>query len=416
MSIVQKTLKRIRLRYRAITQSIAFIPVLIAIGFLLLSFLLIAIDQSDFGIEIKAGLPLISLKDAATARYIASTIAAGIISLLVFSFSMVMILLNQAASKMSNRVLGSMIGNRFQQTVLGFYVGTIVYALFLLSTIRDTDSGIYIPAISIYVLMMLTVVDIFLFIYFLHYVTQSVKYEVIIDRVHDKVVDAMEDLYLGKEQPDECISIPNGIIVNAPQSGYYQGFVKNDLIQICNNHDIVVQILPAIGSYVIQDTPVLIIKAKGAVENSILEQCYLKLDFFDGQPIESNPVYGFHQLVEIAVKAMSPGVNDPATAVISLNSLADLISLRLKYFPVSIFKDDGTIRIITNELSVAEILRLSFLPIWDYAKHDRIVMNGLLAVLYQLETKSKGTSFHLEIDYMIQLVNKSLRKIEENNH
>ncbi len=82
-----------------------------------------------------------------------------------------MILLNQAASQMSNRMLDSMIGNKFQQIILGFYIGTIVYSLFLLSTIRDITSGIYVPALSIYLLLLFTVVDIFLFIYFLHYLT-----------------------------------------------------------------------------------------------------------------------------------------------------------------------------------------------------------------------------------------------------
>ena len=80
---------------------------------------------------------------------------------------------------MSNRVLNSMIENRFQQVILGIYIGTIVYALFLLSTIRDISSGIYVPAFSIYLLILLTVIDIFLFIYFLDYVTQTVKYETV---------------------------------------------------------------------------------------------------------------------------------------------------------------------------------------------------------------------------------------------
>lgn len=125
----------------------------------------------------------LTLKDAETARSILSTIAGGIISLTVFSFSMVMIVLNQAASQMTNRMLESMIGNRFQQFVLGIYIGSIVYALFLLSNIRDINSGKYIPALCIYLLLLLTVADILIFIYFLHYVTQSVKFETIIDRV-----------------------------------------------------------------------------------------------------------------------------------------------------------------------------------------------------------------------------------------
>ncbi|MEO8962629.1 MAG: DUF2254 family protein [Ginsengibacter sp.] len=140
-------------------------------------------DYSKTGKQIKASMNWLTLKDAETARSILSTIAGGIISLTVFSFSMVMIVLNQAASQMTNRMLESMIGNRFQQFVLGIYIGSIVYALFLLSNIRDINSGKYIPALCIYLLLLLTVADILIFIYFLHYVTQSVKFETIIDRV-----------------------------------------------------------------------------------------------------------------------------------------------------------------------------------------------------------------------------------------
>lgn len=116
--------KWIRKSYNKITGSIAFYPALIAIAFLLLSWLMLEFDFSELGKHFKAYVSWIRLKDATTAHSIVSTIVAGIISLTVFSFSMVMILLNQAASQMSNRMLESMIGNRFQQIILGFYIGT----------------------------------------------------------------------------------------------------------------------------------------------------------------------------------------------------------------------------------------------------------------------------------------------------
>ena len=112
--------KWLRKNYNKITHSIAFFPAIIALGFILLSWGMLEIDFSNWGKQLKSGLSWISLKDASTARSIISTIAGAIISLTVFSFSMVMIVLNQAASQMSNRVLTSMIENRFQQIVLGF--------------------------------------------------------------------------------------------------------------------------------------------------------------------------------------------------------------------------------------------------------------------------------------------------------
>src|SRR5687768_14552062 len=178
--------KWIRIRYNNVLTSIAFLPALIALLFLLVSWMMIEFDFSATGKLLKTSLSWLSLKDATTARSLISAVVSGVISLAVFSFSLVMIILNQAASQMSNRVLDKLIGNRFQQVVLGFYIGTIVYALFLLSTIRDIDTGVYVPALSTYLLIAFTITDIFLFIYFLHYITQSVKYETIIHRIWEQ--------------------------------------------------------------------------------------------------------------------------------------------------------------------------------------------------------------------------------------
>ncbi|MDQ2862375.1 MAG: DUF2254 domain-containing protein, partial [Bacteroidota bacterium] len=196
--------KWFRTYYNKITGSIAFYPAIIAIFFLFISWGMIEIDFSPWGKHLKAGLSWLSLKDATTARSIISTVAGAIISLAVFSFSMVMIVLNQAASQMSNRVLTSMIENRFQQIILGIYIGTIVYALFLLSTIRDITSGIYVPALSIYLLILLTVIDIFLFIYFLDYVTQTVKYDTVIHRVQKQTMDTMKKRF--EDMHEESVS------------------------------------------------------------------------------------------------------------------------------------------------------------------------------------------------------------------
>ena len=197
----QIVIRWFKITYKKIVTSIAFLPAIIAMLFLLLSFAMISFDFSATGKNIKANLHWLSLKDASTARSICSAIAGGIISLAVFSFSMVMILLNQAASQMSNRILGKLISNRFQQFVLGFYIGTIVYALFLLSTIRDINSGIYVPAISTYLLIALTVADIFLFIYFLHYITEAIKYETIIHKIYDTTKDEMHKRCILIENP-----------------------------------------------------------------------------------------------------------------------------------------------------------------------------------------------------------------------
>ncbi len=378
----------LKIAYKNIVTSIAFLPAVIALMFLLLSFAMIAFDFSPAGKSIKSNLHWLSLKDANTARSICSVIAGGIISLAVFSFSMVMILLNQAASQMSNRILGKLISNRFQQVVLGFYVGTIVYALFLLSTIRDINSGIYVPAISTYLLIALTVADIFLFIYFLHYITNSIKYETIINKIYDTTKNVMLNACTLKQGPVEYTNTTT-LSIAAHKSGLYQGFEKNSLISLCKKHDATVSFLLPVGTYILEGTDLLNVSVQGDISKEFIDHIQGTVNIHRGQEIETSFYYGFNQLMEIAIKALSPGINDPGTAVLSLHALGDLLALKLNFFEeVYLTDDEDTLRVIVKEKTFEEIFSESVLPVWDYGCKDRLVQREMANILAQLKIKS----------------------------
>ncbi|OJW81133.1 MAG: hypothetical protein BGO69_03350 [Bacteroidetes bacterium 46-16] len=378
-------IKLLRRYYNKVIQSIAFYPAIIAIGFLLFSWVMLKIDFSPWGKDIKASLNWLSLKDANTARTITATIAAGIISLTVFSFSMVMIVLNQAASQMSNRVLTSMIGNRFQQVVLGCYIGTTVYALFLLSTIRNISDGIAVPALSIYLLILLTVVNIFLFIYFLDYVTQMVKYETVIDRVKKQTVDTMRRDYTElKEENTTWNELPY-TEVRADESGYFQSFNEALLLEIACKHDLYISFLYKQGTYLIKNVSFIKVHSKKLTEAQRIKEILASIDFFNGHPINKNADYGLKQLSEIAIKALSPGINDPGTAVISLQALSDALAFRLYHKLPSVRYDiHKTPRIFVPSSSFHELFEDCIRPIWDYGKHDRYIQQEMLNMIKQL--------------------------------
>jgi uncharacterized membrane protein len=381
-NMLQVLLKWVKSVYRRVITSIAFLPAIIAICFLALSFLMVQFDFSSTGKNIKSRLHWLSLKDASTARSICAAVASGIISLAVFSFSMVMILLSQAASQMSNRILAKLISNTFQQVVLGFYIGTIVYALFLLSTIRDINSGIYVPAISTYLLIALTVLDIFLFIYFLHYITHSVKFETIINKISADTHTALQRSCKLAEAASVIDAPGHGKPVSASKSGLYQGFQLNGLVDFCRENDVVVSFLHPITTYVIRDTALLTLHSKKELQKDVLKQLDVLIDIGRGQDIRTSYYYGFRQLMEIAVKALSPGINDPGTATISLQVLADLLAYRLQHFPETYFKDEeGVVRVITKEKTFKEMFEEYIMPIWDYGKKDRLLQKEMLHVL-----------------------------------
>jgi uncharacterized membrane protein len=373
-----------------IVSSIAFYPALIAMLYLGLSFVMISIDFSDAGKHIKTQIEWLQLKDASTARTVISVIAAGILSLTVFSFTMVMVVLNQAASQMSNRVLDKLIGNRFQQLILGFYIGTIVYSLFLLSAIRNIDSGIYVPSLSTYLLIVFAIVDIFLFIYFLHYITQSVKYVVIIGRIQKQTQKAMSKTCRLKADP-ALIPLKEGRVLPSHLSGIFEGFNSGTLLRIGKQYDCIFSFVYAPGSFILENSPAMHIYPESTtLVEKVQEEIRASIYINQEESIESNFYYGFRQLTEVAIKALSPGVNDPGTAVQGLRALFQLLSYRISHFPDNALRDEeGCIRIITKEKTFETLFDNCLLPIWDYGKRDRFIQHEMRHLLMQLQLLGK---------------------------
>ncbi len=406
-----KFLKWIRKNYNKIVNSIAFYPAIIVICFLVLSILMLELDFSAFGKNIKSSVSWISLQDAKTARSILSSIVAGLISLTVFSFSMVMILLNQAASQISNRMLENMISDRFQQFVLGFYIGSIVYSLSLLSTIRDINSGIYVPALSIYLLLLFTVADIFIFIYFLHYVTQSIKYQTLITRVHHETLNALKGSAT-KEEPSAFI-LPDWPreTIYMEESGYYQRLNIKELIKLTKEQEAVIHLLHPKGSYLLKGISFLHIYSRNKITEENKKKILLAADFYTGQEVSQNYYYGFHQLAEVAIKSCSPSINDPETGVISIHALTDLFSFRLHHYMKTLFEDDnGVVRLQISDWSFENLFEECFYSVWQYGKKDRYIQNAMLKMIEPLQVLDTQHKHSALLTIFLNAVNEQISK------
>lgn len=391
--MIKTIYKWIRQHYFTIVNSIAFYPLLIAFAFLVLVYLMLLLDASGIGGNIKEAVEWLNMRDSSTARTIIATVAAGIISLVVFSFSMVMLLLNQAAVNMSNRILDNMIGNRFHQVVLGSYVGTVVYAFTLLSTIKDTEAASLIPSLSIYMLILLTILDIFIFIYFLHYITQSVKYETIINRIYEHTLDSLgKDYNSDEEESEDLATRYEDEVLYAEKSGYFQGFAERQLITFCVEHNLKISFSYPVSTYLIKGSELATVSAKKQLNDEERKQLHMLIDITNNQSsIANDPYLGCRQLSEVAIKALSPGINDPGTAILSINRLADLLAFRLSHYPRNVYEDDeGTTRITVLKHSFRQYVADTLAPIWHYGKNDPMVQQAMINVLSQLKQLYKG--------------------------
>ncbi|HLL41510.1 MAG TPA: DUF2254 family protein, partial [Segetibacter sp.] len=180
-----------------------------------------------------------------------------------------------------------------------------------------------------------------------------------------------------------------GVKLGAHRSGIYQGFDREELIAIAKKEDLIIKFLYPVGTFVIEGNPLLILHKQPDIE-SIKEKINVIVNIEKGQEIDIGYHYGFRQLMEIAIKALSPGINDPGTAVLALQALTDLVVYKFDHFAETTFKDnEGTVRLITKEKTFKEAFKEYFYPIWDYGKNDRVIQTEMLHALTQL--RMKGT-------------------------
>ncbi len=379
--------------YRKVINSIAFYPALIAFGILLFSFATIAVEYQPFMIDIKKHIGMVLVNNQEDARLILSTLIAGLISLTVFSFSMVMLVLNRAASQLSPRVIPGLITSKSNQVVLGSYLGAILYSLILVVSIQSDDLDYYVPEFGVLIAMIMAIYCMALFVYFIHTISQAIHADSILNEIYKathKIMDAacMEDRSATVDVPDtdEWYSL------NAKTVGYLKSIRYDELVHVCQKHDIRVKVREQTGFFSIGNYPYLDVDKEVDLETEkAIHDCVL---FYPEDLLSDHYAFGFKQVSEIAVKAMSSGINDPGTAVKAIDMLSVLFLKKMSMIERNCYFDsDGHPRLFVPVYPMERLLYDNLTPIRAYAKQDAVVMYNLLESLRNLLAAGEGEEY-----------------------
>jgi len=388
---MKRLLKFLKERYFAVIQSIAFYPVFISLGFLVLAFLGVRLENWEVTMAIKKNIPYLFIKDYETARAILSTLIGGILSLTVFSFSMVMLVLNQASANFSPRLLPNLISNKRHQIILGFYVGTLLYCIVILISLGAYGVDSNSMGLSTMIAAISGVVCVALFVYFIHGISSSILIHNIVNRLFKTSRNYFDCEY--SEQYGESVQLSyidttDWKIIKSPKTGYFRSFDTSLLSAKLKKHKNQIEIIPYTNEHLWKGDPYF--KIKDDISEQDLEDLILCSSISFSRHEGEQGLSGMIKLMEVAVKAMSPGINDPGTAISVINKLGDLSRLVLA-FPSKIstaIAGDGIV-IIKNNISAKELMRLVIQPIRLYSKKDNAVLYELLRALQFMK---KGTN------------------------
>ncbi len=377
--------------------SIAFLPSIIAALFFLLAVGMFYFEASPLSSALERKIPLKLVHNEDNARLILSTLATGTISLTVFSFSMVMIVLSQASNNLSPRVIPGLTTARPHQVVLGFYIGTIIYILLLLLGYKPPEEDLKTPAIAILLGLAFGVICLALFVFFIHSISKAIQVDNILNNLFQDASKALllEEKAVRKTHTTvSCDDIAFKYTLGNNASGYLQQVDLTELQQLAKRQGMQLEILVEVGTFVVEGTPLLRLTKNPLLTENLeekLQQCFA---LHQEEVVMRDYEQGVKQISEIAVKALSPGINDPGTAMKAIDFLTLLLIRHMKHNTRNCLLDEEQqVRVIDFTVSLDELLHRYLSPIRTYGKADFQIdlrlLKCLQSLLYQQPTAEK---------------------------
>src|SRR5215469_15671008 len=284
------------------------------------------------------------------ARQILTALAAAIITVVGVVFSIILVTLTLASTQFGPRMLRNFIRDRGTQLTLGTFVATFVYAMLVLVSIGPGPRGIFVPHISVTVTLALMVADLGVLIYFIHHTATSIQLPHVIAGIARDLSEAIAiqsgqdrppgDRQAGPSAADLTSSLRSaGGVVPAPVSGYLQFIRYRTLVELASEADAVIALSFRPGHFLVQGHPFATVwppTVAGRVSEAL------------GRAHITGPVrtltqdisFGIDQLVEIAIRALSPAVNDTFTALTCIDWLGDtLCKIAIQWHPARVHRD-----------------------------------------------------------------------------
>ena len=397
---MRQLVTKIKLFIVNLTGKIGFYPSVIAFIGLIAGFIMLYAESRGISGFLIEHAPNLVINDADTARTLLSTFIGGIISLMVFSFSMVMILLNQASSNYSPRILPGLISNKKHQYVLGYYIATLIYSILILLSIEPTENKYQLPGFSVLVGIGLSMLTLALFIYFIHSISEAIQVNRIVENIYSKAKSRLDQIIAKSANISNHPDFPDTSDwqeIRIDKTGYLQTIAIDTLLDICKEKDCKIHIMQPKGTFILKNIPIA--RCSIDLNDDFKEQVLSCFGFSRSEIVTHNYVLGFKQLTEIAIKAMSPGINDPGTAITCVDYLSELFALRLKKEDYSFIRNENDEAVISlRTLNFEELIYFVFAPLRVYCKHDVIMLHKMLTALY----------FLLQVESVIKNVDQTL--------
>ncbi len=373
--------------WEVIRSSLWFLPSVMATAALALALAMLAIDRSLGSGESTS--PWLYPGGPDGARGVLTAIAGSMVTVAGVVFSVTIVALTLASQQFGPRLLRRFLRDRGNQAVIGTFVAVFVYCLVVLRTVHGDGPAPFVPDLSVSVAVLLATSSAGVLIYFIHHAARSLQASTVISAICKEFLGSRPEIFpgpIGTDGPEGEHSLPSDFLersveVAASRSGYVQAFKHERLMCMARKRNLMIHLERRPGDFVLAGCPILKVWPMERAAPDLLSALSMCVIVGDERTEQQDVRFAFAQLTEIGVRALSPSLHDPFTAIECLDRLTSM----LRYFaelpvpsPFRLERRDGSLRIVAAPVRLVEIVEAT-LPL--FIQHGRSHPGVLLGVL-----------------------------------
>ena len=370
-----------------IAVSLWFLPAIFAAAAIAAANLTIWLDaRVDAPVGVRPDL----VSDPGSAATFAGAIAAATLAFVAVVFATTLVAIQLAASQYSPRTVRIFIRSRVTRLTLGLFLATFVFSVIILVSNRAsvTSARQFAPVVSVTTLLALTLATVFGFVTYLHGVVRLMRVQYLLEAIAAETRRGIEENFppasayvdAGPPPPDPA---PRRLC-HAGTAGVITATDLHSLVELCRQKKCWLELTVGVGEYLAHGTPVALVHG-GELHDRDVTRFFLiggERSFFQ------DPAFGFRQLVDVAIRALSPAVNDPTTGVQAIDRLSDLLAITgSRLDPTGLRVDStGTVRVKRKLRDFEGLLVLSLTEVIRYGADAPQVVRRLRGLLDELES------------------------------
>lgn len=320
-----------------------------------------------------------------SAQALLSAVAGGLITVTGVVFSVMIVALELSSSQYTPRVLPNFMADRSNQLVIGVLIGTFTYCLLVLRAINTAGEYAFVPRIAISGGMLLALVSVATLIFFINHAAHSIQIASILDRATEGALQQVDSLFPEQFAAEDTALSPgeeppkDHVRILAARSGYLQAVDQDGIFTIGREREAVVSVEQPIGAFILEGQTLARAWPADAVSADDREK--LGHAFILGHERTRHQDYELTliEISDVAVKALSPGINDPTTAQHCIDRLSQLLlAMARRHSPTRIRTREGRVHVIVKDLPFARAVESAFSQILHFGASNPAIREHLI--------------------------------------